>query len=104
MTIPLLLSSITAYAGIDWSRYDDGPVLFFGWETSLYFAIAAVILFGVSGFLSNLFRNDQGSIEGGGVGCFICIINIAMIICAICSFYLLIPLVMIFIFLRGNKK
>lgn len=34
---PLLLLTNVAYAGVDWTRYDDAPTLFLGWETSFYF-------------------------------------------------------------------
>ena len=44
---PLLLLTNVAYAGVDWTRYDDAPTLFLGWETSFYFAIAAIVLLGL---------------------------------------------------------
>ena len=98
-----MLSSITA-AGIDYTKYDDGPIVFFGWKNSVYFAVAAGILFGISGAITTLAKDDQGRVEGGTLGCLLYIINLAMIICVVCSAYLLIPLGLIYLLLRGNKK
>ena len=95
------ISSIDAFAGIDYSRYGDGPAFFLGWETSLYFAIAAVILFFISYNLSEYYKDEHGNINGG---CLLISINVAMIICAICSAYLLIPLSIIYITIKNNKK
>lgn len=89
-----------SYAGIDYSRYGDAPAFFLGWETSLYFAIAALILFFISYNLTNHYKDESGNINGGGL---LITINIAMIICAICSAYLLIPLALIY-FLFKKKK
>lgn len=96
----LLITANNVYAGIDWSRYDDAPIFFFGWETSFYFAIAAVVLFGISWFLTGIFKGENGMVEGGAdrvVG----LLNVLMIICAICSYYLLLPLGMIYILIKG---
>lgn len=95
--------TLNAYAGIDWSRYGDAPAFFLGWEKSLYFAIAALVLFGVSWIITDLFKDKNGSVEGGP-GCFLSIVNVAMIICAFCSAYLLIPLAIIYFSIRDRKK
>lgn len=92
--------SANSYAGIDYSRYGDAPAFFLGWETSLSFAIAALILFFISYNLTNHYKDGSGNINGGGL---LITINIAMIICAICSAYLLIPLALIY-FLFKKKK
>lgn len=96
----LLIMANNVYAGIDYSRYDDGPTFFFGWETSFYCAIAAVVLFGISWFLTDCFKDEKGEVEGG-VGCVVCLLNVAMVICAICAYYLLIPLGMLYILIKG---
>lgn len=96
-----IVTSIDAYAGIDYSRYGDGPTFFLGWEKSIYFGIATFILFGISWVLSEHYKDEHGNINGG---CLLISINIAMIICAICSFYVLIPLGIIWIFLKSKKK
>ena len=54
-----LHDSLNASAGIDWSRYDDGPVFFLGWETSFYFAIGAAILYGLSWLLSENNKDEK---------------------------------------------
>lgn len=96
-----IVTSIDAYAGIDYSQYGDGPIFFLGWEKSIYFGIAAFILFGISWVLSEHYKDEHGNINGG---CLLISINVAMIICAICSFYVLIPLGIIWIFLKSKKK
>lgn len=97
-----VLTAFTANAGIDWSRYDDGPTFFLGWEASFYFAIGAVVLFGISWILTESNKDKNGSVEGG-VGCLVGITNVAMIICAICSLYLLIPLFMVYTLIKSKK-
>ena len=99
----LLLLTNVAYAGVDWTRYDDAPTLFLGWETSFYFAIAAIVLLGLSWILTDRFKGKDGTPEGG-MGCIVGLINSAMIICAICSFYLLVPIGIVYFLLKGNKK
>ena len=99
----LLLLTNVAYAGGDWTRYDDAPTLFLGWETSFYFAIAAIVLLGLSWILTDRFKGKDGTPEGG-MGCIVGLINSAMIICAICSFYLLVPIGIVYFLLKGNKK
>ena len=100
----LLFTSITTvHAGIDYSRYGDVPTLFLGWETSFYFAVAAIVLFGLSWILTDSFKGKDGTPEVE-MGCVVGLINLAMIICAICSFYLLIPLSIIYVLIKGNKK
>ena len=99
----LLFFTRTAYAGIDWSRYGDGPDFFLGWETSFFFAIATIALFGLSWVLTDSFKGKDGTPEGG-MGCFVSILNVAMIICAICSFYLLIPLGILYIIIREIRE
>ena len=98
-----LHDSLSASAGIDWSRYDDGPVFFLGWETSFYFAIGAAILYGLSWLLSENNKDEKGNLNDD-VGCLVSIINVAMIICAICSYYLLIPLLIIYTLIKSTKK
>lgn len=93
--------SVDANAGINYSRYDDAPEFFFGWETSLYFAIAAIILFFISYNLTKHSTDEQGINHGD---CILGWINVAMIICAICSAYLLIPLYIIYIIIKSFKK
>ena len=92
--------SVKVYAGIDYSKYDD-PAFFLGWEKSLYFAITTVILFLISSNLSEHYKDEHGNFNGG---CILITINFAMIICAICSAYLLIPLFMIYILIKGHKR
>ena len=99
----LLLLTNVAYAGVDWTRYDDAPTLFLGWETSFYFAIAAIGLLGLSWKLTDRFKGKDGTPEGG-MGCVVGLLNSAMIICAICSFYLLVPIGIVYFLLKGNKK
>lgn len=99
----LLRLTNVAYAGVDWTRYDDAPTLFLGWETSFYFAIAAIVLLGLSWILTDRFKGKDGTPEGG-MGCVVGLINSAMIICAICSFYLLVPIGIVYFLLKGNKK
>ena len=96
----LLIAANNVYAGIDYSKYDDGPTFFLGWEMSFNFAIAAVALFGISWFLTDCFKDEKGTVEGG-VGCVVCLINVAMVICAICAYYLLLPLGMIYLLIKG---
>lgn len=103
VSILLLLMSNVAYAGVDWTRYDDAPTFFLGWETSFYFAIAAIVLFGLSWILTDSFKGKYGTPDGG-MGCVVGLINMAMIICAICSFYLLVPLGLVYFLLKSNKK
>lgn len=103
MSSLLLLLTNVAYAGVDWTRYDDAPTLFLGWETSFYFAIAAIVLLGLSWILTDRFKGKDGTPEGG-MGCVVGLINSAMIICAICSFYLLVPIGIVYFLLKGNKK
>lgn len=103
-SIGLLMFVNNSYAGIDWSRYGDGPDFFLGWETSFYFAIATFSLLGLSYFLVEKYKGKDGGTPEGSMGCFISILNVAMIICAICSFYLLIPLAILYMFFKGNKK
>lgn len=103
MSSLLLLLTNVAYAGVDWTRYDDAPTLFLGWETSFYFAIAAIVLLGLSWILTDCFKGKDG-IPEGGMGCVVGLINSAMIICAICSFYLLVPIGIVYFLLKGNKK
>ena len=98
-----LHDSLNASAGIDWSRYDDGPVFFLGWETSFYFAIGAAILYGLSWLLSENDKDEKGNLNDD-VGCIVGIINVAMIICVICSYYLLIPLLIIYTLIKSTKK
>lgn len=85
LSLLLQLTNLT-YAGTDWTRYDNAPAFFFGWETSFYFAIAAIVLFGLSWMLTDSFKGKNGTPEGG-MGCVVGLVNIAMIICAIGSFY-----------------
>ena len=99
----LFPSTTTVYAGIDYSKNGNGPTLFLGWETSFYFAIATILLFGISWILTDSFKEKDGVSEGR-MGYVVGLINIAMIICAICSFYLLIPLGIIYILIKSNKK
>lgn len=98
-----LFSLANASAGINWSKYDNGPEFFFGWEISFFFAIATIVLFGLSWILTDNFKGENGDIHGN-LGCLIAIINVAMIICAICSFYLIVPLGMIYALLKRNKR
>ena len=93
-----LFTASSAQAGIDWSKDDGGPVFFLGWETSFYFAIAALVLFG----LSWLFSSDNTDKKEGG--CFIGILNVGMIICAICSYYLIVPLLIIYTIIQALTK
>lgn len=103
----VLLSGViypfNAMAGIDWSKYGNEPALFLGWKKSLYFAIAALVLLGLSWIISESYKDKNGTVEGGA-GCFLSIVNVAMIICAICSAYLLIPLAFIYYCVRDGKK
>lgn len=99
----LFFSTQSIYAGIDWSRYGDGPDFFLGWETSFFFAIATIVLFGLSWLLTDSFKGKDGTAEGG-IGCFVSILNVAMIICAVCSFYLLIPLGILYVLTREIKE
>lgn len=92
-----------AKAGIDWSKYGDEPAFFLGWEKSFYFAIAALVLFGLSWIITQSYKDKNGTVDGGA-GCFLSIVNVAMIICAICSAYLLIPLAFIYYCVRDRKK
>ena len=87
MSSLLLLLTNVAYAGVDWTRYDDAPTLFLGWETSFYFAIAAIVLLGLSWILTDRFKGKDGN-PGGCMGCVVGLINSAMIRCSICSVYL----------------
>ena len=64
MSSLLLLLTNVAYAGVDWTRYDDAPTLFLGWETSFYFAIAAIVLLGLSWILTDRFKGKDGTPEG----------------------------------------
>ncbi len=104
LSLIFLFTSSNAHAGINWSRYDDGPELFFGWEISFYFAIGAVVLFGLSWLLSDSY-NKNGKIDSD-IGCFLTIINIAFIICAICSAYIILPLAIIYTIIKAiiSKK
>ena len=105
IAISSLLLQLTnvAYAGVDRTIYDDAPTFFLGWETSFFFAIAAIVLFGLSWILTDSFKGKDGTPDGG-MGCVVGLINMAMIICAICSFYLLVPLGLVYYLLKGNKK
>ena len=96
-------SQLLLLTKVDWTRYDDAPTLFLGWETSFYFAIAAIVLLGLSWILTDRFKGKDGTPEGG-MGCVVGLINSAMIICAICSFYLLVPIGIVYFLLKGNKK
>lgn len=58
----VILTTFSANAGIDWSRYDDGPTFFLGWEVSFYFAIGTVVLFGISWFLTESNKDKNGSV------------------------------------------
>lgn len=91
------------HAGINWSNYNEGPEFFLGWETSFYFAIVTIMLFGLSWVITNNFKRENGSPEGY-IGCFVGLINVAMIICAICSFYLLLPLGIIYTLIKCKKE
>ena len=95
-----LLSSTNSYAGIDYSRYENVPPLFLGWETSFYFALASIILFLISSILTKRNTDEHGNVNGW----YLIPLNIAMIICAICSAYLLFPLAIIYILFRDKKK
>lgn len=79
----------------------------FSWVGKLlsifYFAIAAIVLLGLSWILTDRFKGKDGTPEGG-MGCVVGLINSAMIICAICSFYLLVPIGIVYFLLKGNKK
>lgn len=97
------LISLNASAGINWSEYDDAPAFFLGWEASFYFAIGTIALFGLSWLLTKFYKDKNGCVEGG-VGCFVGIVNTSMIICAICSCYLLIPLSIIYTILSALIK
>lgn len=93
-----LASTLPVFAGIDYSRYGDAPAFFFGWQTSFFFAIGAIVLFFISSAISKESTNSNGEIDKNG--CLLCVINIAMIICGICSYYLLLPLGILYIILR----
>ncbi|MBD5319874.1 MAG: hypothetical protein HDS07_03125 [Bacteroides sp.] len=87
---------------IDYSQYDDGPDFFFGWETSFYFAIATIVLFGISWILSENNKDKNGNVEGN-LGCIVAWINVAMIICFLCSFYLMIPIGIIYALIKSKN-
>ena len=95
--------SLGTYAGIDYSRYDDAPIFFLGWENSFFFAIGAIVLYGLSLLLSEWDKDNNGNVKDG-LGCIIVMVNVAMLICAICSYYLLIPLFIIYALLKAKKK
>lgn len=61
----LFPSTTTVYAGIDYSKNGNGPTIFLGWETSFYFAIATIVLFGISWILTDSFKGKDGTPEGG---------------------------------------
>lgn len=86
-----LFSTLNAYGAIDYSQYDDGPDFFFGWETSIYCAIATFVLFGISWIISKCFEDKNGQVKGP-LGCILCCVNIAAIICGLGAIYILIPL------------
>jgi hypothetical protein len=96
-----LITSPNIYARINYSNYGDAPEFFLGWETSLYFAIATVILFIISWILTEQYKDEHGNINGG---CLLGSINLVMVICAICSAYLIIPLLIIYVLSKRDKK
>lgn len=99
LCLALLFISMYANAGIDYSRYDDAPVFFLGWGTSFKFAIGAAFLFGLSWILTENNKDENGNVDGG-IGSVISLINIGMIICVICSYYLLLPLYLIYTLIK----
>ena len=94
-----IFASFKAHAGIDWSQYGDEPAFFLGWEKSFFFALGAIILFGLSWLLTECNKDKTGNVDEG-VGCLLGFINVAMVICAICSFYLLLPLYLIYTLIK----
>ena len=98
LTLIFLFTFLNAQAGIDWSKHDGGPTFFLGWETTFYFAIATLILFGLSWLLS------ENKTDNEEAGCLIGILNTAAIICAICSYYLIIPLFILYTIIQALTK
>lgn len=103
LSLIFLFIFLNTYAGIDYSKYGDGPDFFFGWETSFKFAIGAIVLFGLLRLITENNKDKNGNVEDG-IGCIVIPISIAMIICVICSFYLFIPLLLIYTLTKNNKE
>lgn len=56
----------------------------------------------LSYLITEVTKNEDGKTEGTA-GCIVGILNIGMIICGICSFYLLVPLAIIYLLFKHWK-
>lgn len=97
ISLSAALLSIPSYAGIDWSKYGDAPVLDF--ETSCFFAVALVILYIIFQAINNF-----GSEDSKGGGCLVLIICPLMVMCFIGAAYFWIPLGIILIIYKEVTK
>ena len=95
----LLFSLVPANAGIDWSRYDDGPEFFIGWKASFFCAIAAIVLFYILSACSKKSSDPDNESKIGG--CLSLILTIAMVVCGVLSYYLLTLVLIVIILIQA---